>query len=103
MKKIYDIKDLCPASSSIEITAEVDLSYDQSEWPDLESLDLSPSESSESAEGFGSGDLDWGEDIIKQFALLETEMDQTKEIEQIDPEVRFFYIQYSHSWFSNYI
>ena len=87
LKKIYDIKDLCPASSSIEITAEVDLTYDQSQWPDLGSIDLSPSESSESLESFVSGDSDWDVDYI---AFLEEEMEQTKETEQVDPEVRFF-------------
>ena len=86
LKKIYDIKDLCPASSSIEITAEVDLTYDQSQWPDLGSIDLSPSESSESLESFVSGDSDWDVDYI---AFLEEEMEQTKETEQVDPEVRF--------------
>ena len=87
LKKIYDIKDLCPASSSIEIIAKVDMSNDQSEWPDLGSIDLSPSYSSERPESFDSGDSDWDMDLVTS---LEAEMNQTKEIEQVDPEVRFY-------------
>ena len=79
LKKIYDIKELCPASSSIEIIAKVDMSNDQS--------DLSPSDSLERPESFDSGDSDWDMDLLTS---LEAEMNQTKEIEQVDPEVRFY-------------
>ena len=65
----------------IEITANVDLSYDQN---DFDLIDLSSSESSESSDFWD----DFDElNLAENFTRLAAEMNQTKEIEQINPEV----------------
>ena len=84
LKKIYHQENLRPASNSIEITANVDLSYDQNDLPALDLIDLSSSESSESSDIWD----DFDElNLAENFTRLAAEMNQTKEIEQVDPEV----------------
>ena len=62
------------------------MSYDQNDFPALDFIDLSASESSESSESFGSAEyLDW--DVAEQFANLSDYMEKTKEMEPVDPEV----------------
>lgn len=90
LKKIYHQENLRPASNSIEITANVDLSYDQNEFTALDLIDLSSSESSESSESSAEFDI-WDNfdelNLAENFTRLAAEMNQTKEIEQVDPEV----------------
>ena len=84
LKKIYHQENLRPASNSIEITANVDLSYDQNDFRSLDLIDLSSAESSESSDIWD----DFDElNLAENFTRLAAEMNQTKEIEQVDPEV----------------
>jgi len=95
LKKIYDINDLRPASSSIEITAKVDSSFYQNYYPALDFIDLSASESSESSGSYGSAEFDIWDDLAENFTRLAAELNQTKAIEHVDPEVSTVYSGHS--------
>ena len=95
LKKIHDISDLCPASSSIEITANIDLSNDQSAWSDLGSIDLSSSESSASPDDWnGLPDTAEWDALAPNFTDLLADMTQMKEMEPVDSEVNNLHIFY---------
>ena len=91
LRKIHDINDLCPASSSIEITANVDLSYDESALPDLGSIDLS--ESSESSDGWdGLPDTAAWDALAKTITNLLADRTRMKEMKPVDSEVNTLHI-----------
>ena len=66
------------------------MSYDQNDFTALDFIDLSSSESSESSESSAEFDI-WDNfdelNLAENFTRLAAEMNQTKEIEQVDPEV----------------
>ena len=94
LKKSHDISDLCPASSSIEITANVDLSSDQSVGPDLGSINLSSSESSESSDNYDLLDTAEWDALAPNFTDLLADMTQMKEMEPVDSEVNNLHMFY---------
>ena len=69
------------------------MSYDESAWPDLGSIDLS--ESSESSDGWdGLPDTAAWDALEKNFTNLQADMTQMKEMEPVDPEVNTMHIFY---------